>query len=237
LSAPAESLARVEALLSPLGLRVVYVGGMTTGLYLDPVTAASVRTTVDVDCVVPVDSVSSHAHLEERLRGLGLQHGTEPGDPICRWRYEDLVLDILPKDPSVLGFSNPFHATGYDAARPVRLPDGTEVWIMDPLHALAAKTLAFRDRGAQDPYESRDLEDIVTLLDGCAELPALLASATGHLLQAVAEFAESLLADGRCDDLLLGHVPRGSDVSERARRIRGLLSDVVSRREAEADRS
>ncbi len=46
---------------------------------------------------------------------------------------------------------------------------------------LATKIAAFRDRGGGDYFASRDFEDIVTVVDGRAALPAELAAALEEL--------------------------------------------------------
>lgn len=53
-----ENLARVHEHLHRLGLDVVYVGGATIGLYLDPFGASRTRPTKDVDCIVPIEARS-----------------------------------------------------------------------------------------------------------------------------------------------------------------------------------
>jgi len=63
------------------------------------------RATTDVDVIVVVDSLSDYYRLSERLRGQGFRE-----DPlsrvICRWRHGPLILDAMPTDESILGFSN-----------------------------------------------------------------------------------------------------------------------------------
>jgi hypothetical protein len=39
------------------------------------------------------------------LREVGLEECTEPNAPLCRWQYQDLIIDIMPCEPGVLGFS------------------------------------------------------------------------------------------------------------------------------------
>jgi hypothetical protein len=76
---------------------VVYTGGATIGLYLDPVAADDVRPTRDVDCVVDVNSRLEYYGLSAELRGLGLresQEGPLQSRPrrhnvIARWLYRD----------------------------------------------------------------------------------------------------------------------------------------------------
>lgn len=36
----------------------------------------------------------------------GLAEDTTPGAPLCRWRRDELIVDVMPLDEHVLGFSN-----------------------------------------------------------------------------------------------------------------------------------
>jgi hypothetical protein len=44
--------------------------------------------------------------FSERLRGLGFQEDSREGAPLCRWQHSGLVLDVMPLDANILGFSN-----------------------------------------------------------------------------------------------------------------------------------
>lgn len=105
-----------RALRPALGDEVVFVGGATIGLLLPAARARSIRMTVDVDVVVPARRHAEFACIEAALRKAGFSHGTEPGDPICRWRNGHLIVDVMPLDPAPLGFANRF----YEGATPAR---------------------------------------------------------------------------------------------------------------------
>lgn len=53
-----------------------------------------------------VASYAKYTALSERLRALGLSEDTAPGAPLCPWRRDDLVVDVMPVDEKILGFSN-----------------------------------------------------------------------------------------------------------------------------------
>lgn len=158
-------LSKAARALAALDERVVFTGGATISLYLDEVAAADVRPTNDVDCVVEVTSTAKYYQLSAKLREIGLQEYT--GGPLCRWYYEDLIIDIMPTDPSVLGFSNSWYIPGIAKSITYDLPSGQQIWIFSVPYLFASKIEAFRSRGERDFYGSSDFEDIVTLLDGC----------------------------------------------------------------------
>jgi len=79
---------------------------------------------------------------------------------------DDLVLNVMPLDERVLGFSNRWYPLALDTATAVALaPDITIRAISAPAF-LATKWQAFRERGADDPFLSHDLEDIITVVAG-----------------------------------------------------------------------
>jgi len=42
----------------------------------------------------------------EKLKNAGFREDTREGAPMCRWVKEDTVLDVMPPDEKVLGFTN-----------------------------------------------------------------------------------------------------------------------------------
>ena len=158
-------LAVVAKGLKDLKERVVFVGGATIELYVPP-SATEGRATDDVDCVVEMASHVKHYELEEELRKLGFKHPMAPGAPICRWEYSGISVDVMPTEGKVLGFNNRWYAEGMANTRKAELPDGQEIEIFSAPYLLASKIEAFSDRGRGEFLVSRDIEDIVTVLDG-----------------------------------------------------------------------
>lgn len=111
-----ELLALLELAANKLGeIRddVVFVGGCTVPCYLTDAGSADPRPTDDVDVVVVVATVKKSEYYQflERLRAKGFRESPEDG-VICRWRLDGLVLDVMPMDADVLGFSNPWYKAG-----------------------------------------------------------------------------------------------------------------------------
>src|ERR1700761_3211583 len=92
--------------LKPLLEEVVFVGGCATGLLITDPGAAAVRGTYDVDVITEIASYADYVVFSERLRALGFNEDSREGAPLCRWQHGDLVLDVMPLDASILGFSN-----------------------------------------------------------------------------------------------------------------------------------
>jgi hypothetical protein len=219
---------RLERLDEP----VAYVGGATVGLYLDEAFVAGVRGTDDVDCVVEIAAYADMARLEKKLRQLRLRHDTSPDAPVCRWRCgaNDIKLDIMPMVEEVFGFANRWYQKGMRQTQDVALPSGRQIRIFSSPLFLASKLEAFDNRGHGDFMASRDIEDVIAVLDGRTGVVGEVRQAEPEVRQFLAERAATLLSGGGAiDDALIGHLPhQGALVEERFRRLRGILEEVVT---------
>lgn len=101
-----ERIQKIASALGELNNQVVYVGGAVVELYIENPELAEVRPTMDIDCVTQFVSRTDFWKFEEQLRKKGFSNDQTPGSPICRWTYDDEIVDIMPDDPSILGFSN-----------------------------------------------------------------------------------------------------------------------------------
>jgi hypothetical protein len=157
---------------------VVFTGGATVGLWITDPAAPEARPTEDVDVIVEVTSRSRFADFEQRLRKRRFREDQESG-VICRWRHadSDLVLDAMPVDASILGFANRWHGAAVPHAIQRELPSGSRNAAVSPPFLVATKLEAFANRSRNDYVASRDFADIVSLLDGRAELVEEIASA------------------------------------------------------------
>lgn len=90
------------------GLRndFVFVGGCTTALLISDTGAAPVRATEDVDAIVAIAGLPDYHRLGEVLAKKGFKQDVAEADPPYRWRLAGVKLDVMPIDPSVLGFAN-----------------------------------------------------------------------------------------------------------------------------------
>ena len=164
-----------DALGDDLLREVAFVGGCTTGLLItDDVSREAVRFTDDVDLIVHVIGLGSWYRLQQELAGKGFRSSPED-EVICRTRLRsgnasDLIVDFMPDDAAILGFSNRWHADALHEADDHTLPSGTVIRVVAPAYFLGTKLEAFRGRGNNDPLGSRDVEDILNVVDGRANL-------------------------------------------------------------------
>ena len=172
-----EAIAEVARRLGPLRERVVFLGGAATGLLITDVAAPEMRVTDDVDVIVEVASRTGYYRIEEELRRQGFSQRHEEGDPVCRWTVSGIVVDVMPTDESVLGFGNRWYVPAIEKASTVSLPQGVTVRAVTAPYFLATKLEAFGNRGRGNFLGSRDIADIVSLVDGREELVGEVAAA------------------------------------------------------------
>jgi predicted nucleotidyltransferase len=144
--------------------------------------------------------------LEEQLRAQGFRNDTREGAPVCRWLKDDLVLDVMPTDGSIIGFSNRWYSEAFSHARTFPLSNEVTIRVVTAPYFLATKLEAFRDRGQNDYLASRDLEDIITVVDGREELLREVAGSSLELRSFIAEEIQALLNTELFLDALPGHM-------------------------------
>ena len=205
-------LERIAEALGPLRRRMVLLGGCATGLLLTDPAAAPIRATRDVDMIVETTGRSDYFKLEKELTKRGFRHDQSVGAPICRWTLGDLLVDVMPTDPSVLGFSNRWYREALDSSWLVRLPSGAEVSVASPAAFLATKLEAFFSRGRGDFVASHDIEDFVSVVDGREEIVDEIRASHEPVRRYLSVELGRLLVDERFLSALAGHLPsdRGS---------------------------
>ena len=214
--------------LGPLRERLVFVGGCATGLLLTEPAAASIRATEDVDAIVEVASLAGYHALQPLLAERGFVQTMEANTPPFRWFWKRMQLDLVPVDERVLGFANRWYRPGFAAAVTAELGQGVRLRHLSAPFFLATKFEAFNDRGGRDVYASHDLEDIVTVVDGRAELIDELTMADLTVRAHVVEQTRALLAHRDMRNALPGIVTQAIRVGvvlERLQRIASLAPE------------
>ena len=191
--------------LAPLLDQFVFVGGCATGLLISDPGAAPVRPTIDVDAIANIASYAELTGLEEQLRKLGFQPLHAEGAPICRWTHQGLVLDLMPIDPSILGFSNRWYAAAFKNAQTIAIGN-FKIRLIVAAYFLATKLEAFRSRGRADYRMSHDLEDVITVIDGRPEIVNEVHAAESLLRQYLSDEFSNLLSDRDFVEALPGHL-------------------------------
>lgn len=168
-----------------------FVGGCTTAMLVtDSAVLDDIRFTDDVDLVIELAGISAWEKLTQRLAAKGFKI-TGEDDVNCRFRFNDVIVDVMPSDPMILGYANSWYVKGLAQAVPFELPSGRAIRIFKPAFFLATKLEAFGGRGDGDPYH-KDVEDIIILIDGRPELLVEVSEADEELKQFIATGVSAL---------------------------------------------
>jgi predicted nucleotidyltransferase len=188
---------------------LVFIGGAITGLLITDSAAPPPSATKDVDVIVSVTTKTDYlGRLSDRMRALGFHEDTSEEPLICRWHWGDrLKLDLLPTDPTILGFANRWFADAFVHARPCTLPSGKSIRVVTAPYFLATKLEAFRSRGAGDYMGSKDIEDLAAVLHGREDVVTDVLAASTELRAYLSEHAAKLLGSRAFRQSLEGHLP------------------------------
>lgn len=209
--------------------RMAFVGGCTTGLLLtDDFTKEQVRHTDDVDLIVHVMGYADYHQLQQQLREKGFSISIPDEDediPVCAMKLGELRVDFMPDDEAVLGFSNRWYRKAMETATAHMLAQGVVIRVVHPVYFVATKLEAYKGRGNGDPMSSRDIEDLLTLVDGREELLHELSKADAELQQYIAQELTALLKmqdfEYAVQSQSLGDVAREEEIFSRLEQIAG----------------
>lgn len=201
-------VARVAVRLAELREHVVFVGGAIRGLLITDPAAPPERVTDDVDVIVEVATRAEYWRINERLRALGFREDTTQGAPICRWVIERIHVDVMPTSGEILGFRNRWYAAAVASSIEV-VAAGERIRIVDAPHFCATKLDAFADRGGRD-YLHHDIEDLIAVVDGRAELLGELQLVGRDVRRYVAFEVRELLETPAFLEAVPGHLPGDS---------------------------
>jgi predicted nucleotidyltransferase len=224
-----ENLIRIKAVsqaLQGLNQQYVFVGGATVSLYANnPLLATEIRPTDDVDVVVELISYKGYAALDEKLRSLGFKNDMVSG-VICRYSIQGIIVDVMPTDPAVIGFSNRWYPEGFQNAVAFKLDEKTTINIFSLPYFVASKWEAFKGRGRNDYRTSKDFEDLVYILENAANFEEQLQNSPAHLLGYLKEEFKPILFRDDFEEGLYGHLTGGYG-GVNANHIRMRLQDAL----------
>ena len=216
------------AQLGPLAEEVAFLGGASLALWTDDPGAPDPRVTMDVDVVVVVDTRGDYYRMGDRLREQGFREDDQSG-VLCRWTSDQgLILDVMPTDDSILGFSNRWYRDAAEAAREMTLPSGATIRAITPPYLLATKLEAFQDRGGSDYLASVDFEDVVRLVDGRERLIQEVEQAPQDVRHFIATQFVQMLADEQFEAGVAGALMPDAASQARREQVLGRV-DLLSR--------
>ena len=189
-----------------LNERMVFLGGAATSLLVTDPGLPHIRTTFDVDVIVEVLSRTDYYRLEDALRGRGFIQRIDSDHPICRWSFQEVIVDIMPTDEKILGFSNRWYAEAIRNAEVVGIDEDLKIRLVAAPFFLAAKIEAFAGRGGGDFLSSHDIEDIISIISGRKELVSEVEQSSSELRNFLSETFQAFLADDAFLESVPGHL-------------------------------
>lgn len=221
-----DMIKQVAGRLGPLRSKVVFLGGSATGFHITDKAAPEIRATKDVDIIVEVASIVEYHRLEKTLIDLGFFQKIQDDDPICRWYINDFMVDVMPTEENILGFSNRWYLPAIKNSVKIKLKPDLEILIVTAPYFLGTKLDAFFGRGKGDYLVSHDMEDIINFINGRVEILEDVKNAEPNLKDFIIKSFQGFLTDESFLEALPGHLlpdrasqARRSIVLERIKKI------------------
>ena len=211
--------------LGELADEMVFLGGCATGLLITDPAAPPIRVTRDVDAIVHVVSLNEYYKLSAKLRAHGFSEDRSEGAPICRWVTDNVILDVMPTDTTILGFGNEWYQAAAEHAEVISLPSGKQIRMVSAPYFLITKLEAFAGRGGGDYLASHDMEDIIAVLDGRPEIVEEVKKTDPMLVMALSERFRHLMQERFFLDSVSGHMP--TDAASQGRV--SIILDVIGK--------
>jgi len=137
------------------------------------------------------------------------------GAPICRWVADELILDVMPTDETVLGFGNEWYSAAAENSVSFELTGRKKISMVSAPYFLITKLEAFDGRGNNDYLMSHDIEDVIAVLDGRPGIEDEIRESEPLVIKEITKRFKYLLSDTRFQDSIFGHLP--ADIASQGR--------------------
>lgn len=221
------SLILIANRLGELCNEVTFVGGCITGLLITDKAAPDVRFTIDVDCIINVVTKHEYHSISKKLREKGFKEMSFGNHPICRWDCDGILIDVMPTDKSVLGFSNRWYKDAQSNAINHNIHDSKTIKVISAPYFIATKLEAFKDRGKEDFLLSHDLEDIIAVIDGRPEIVSDISNTAHNLKEYLSNEFNALVNNAQFMQALPGHLNYSSKSEDRKKIVEERINAII----------
>lgn len=173
-------------------------------MLIDDESRPDVRHTTDVDCIVDIISRSPYSKFEKSLRKQGFKNDIH-ADVLCRWFFDDLVLDVMPIEEKILGFGNFWYKSAIKNPWIYEFSNNLTIKVVSAPYFLATKIEAFKTRGKLDYLASHDFEDIISVIAGRIDLALEVQRSNPELRQYLVTEFNSFISSRAFHDAIPGH--------------------------------
>lgn len=201
-----DTVAKVADGLKELRSKMVFIGGAVISLYTDDPAAEEIRPTQDIDLTINLgEGYIELVKLNERLSELGF-NPTHEGASICRYKYDNIDVDIMPASNSVIGPSNKWYLPGFEKVKRVTLENGLEINLLPAPYFIATKFEAFNDRGNNDYRGSADFEDIIYVLDNRTNIVEEILASDTEVQSFLRNELNKIVSNPSAEEILSMHI-------------------------------
>lgn len=212
--------------LGNLNDEVIYLGGCSTALFITDPLSLDVRPTKDVDCIVDVVSLPKYYQFCKKLERQGFKQSINE-QVICRWHYDDAILDVMPTDQNILKFGNRWYKEAIQNPITHQLAEDLVIKSVTAPYLLATKVEAFHSRGNRDFLGSHDFEDIITIIAGRVEIAEEIDLENEELRLHLKRFFKEIMGDNEFRTALPGHVSDGPATVQRLKTVTDRIKEII----------
>jgi hypothetical protein len=144
----------------------------------------------------------------EALRELLSQKGfsqTHEDQVTCRFRFDDLLIDVMSTKAVGWAPSNRWFMPGFEKSTMYDLEE-IKIQLMPLPYFLASKMEAFFDRGISDLYSSHDLEDILYIFNYTTTIVEQIVNADREVAEYLKECAERMVREEAIHSVIPAHL-------------------------------
>jgi len=214
--------------LGPLNDEVVYLGGCSTALFITDSLLLDVRPTKDVDCIVDIISRTDYYKFAKKLEAQGFKQSINES-VICRWRHDDVILDVMPTNEDILTFGNRWYKEAIIKPIAHQLANDLIVKSVTAPYLLATKIEAFNARGKRDFLASHDFEDIINVISGRVEIAEEVNMENDELRDHLKNFFKEMLKDDLFLTALPAHINEGPSTEQRLITVTGRINKIAGK--------
>ncbi len=124
-------------------------------------------------------------------------------DVVCRFRYDDILVDVMATIPIGWAPGNRWFEKGFKRAITFDL-DNLQIRLLPLPYFLATKFDTFFDRGIKDLFASHDYEDIVYLFNHCSDISNQVLISEAELKNYLAECASKIIESRSLKEAIIG---------------------------------
>ncbi len=221
-------IARIAAALGDLLPDIVFIGGAIAPLLHTDSPFDEPRPTKDADAIVATTSYADVGTLQEQLRERGFRQ--DPGDQshVHRWRSpQGDILDLVPTGPHLGGSGQEWDGIALETSSEIDLGLGEKVRFASAPAFLALKFAAYADRGAEDPFGSHDLEDIIALMAARPSILGEIREGPRIIRTFMKDAVTRLVQRSDLEDLLAAHLNNAQDPATVSRRVLSRFREIT----------